>query len=791
MVKLFSFTIAALLALYQQFRKKWVLTLICILIIGISYAAMFRHYASFRFESKSNDLVYMVEAKLLDLRLKIRGPLKGTGKVGILAVDEASIAEFGRWPFSRRYYAQALQNLKSLGVKWVGFDAIFSEPERASAEDFVPIIQSLKAQKSNRNLSIQLSKFDNLLAISPPDQSFQKAIAAFGSLVLGYVYFVQESELPTQHKDPKLRFPQLERMAQSSEILADLPKGRTLDSYPELMQTAGLIANTEEISSAASHFAFFNNSVDNDAIFRWVTLFAHEQGHLMPSLSLKLAAEYLQRDIFVVFDEYGVETVALVSRENPEDVLDIPIDARGAGRMLINHLGPRQTFRHYSLADVYHNRLTEKEKKQLKDSVLILGGTATGTNDIRPNPFDSALDGVENHAAALDNILSQNFLRRPVSIYKTELLIILIVGLLFAPIMIFGHALVSGAAALVFLIGYYFLDRHFWFGQGTWTYIAVPCLEIIGMFVLTTVYKYLTEELERKRLKGAFQHYLSPQVINQMLEHPEAMQLGGVRRELTVLFSDMRGFTTLSESLTPEQLCVLMNDYFTPMTTIILRSGGVLDKYIGDAIMAFWGAPLPMPNNADIAAQVAIEMLYALERLNQEFIRKQFPTVDIGIGLNTGPMSVGNMGSLERFTYTVMGDAVNLGSRLEGLTKDYGIKIMISESTAKLLSPGKFLTRDIDDIRVKGKHEPVHVFEIMMPNALPNLADVRALIAHFAEGRKAYKAQHWQEAMEHFHHCLELRPSDVASLLYIERCRESLVNPPAANWDGVYTFTHK
>jgi adenylate cyclase len=775
----------------SSIRHKLSLVTLCLLVIAGSYYAMFQHYRSFRFSKTDTDLIYRIESKLLDFRLKQRGPIKGSGHVGILAIDERSIAEFGRWPFSRRYYAQAFANLKQLGVRWIGFDAIFSEAERTANEDFQPLFQSLANDKRPGNIQKNLQLYQSMQNQSPADLSFQSSIASFQNITLGYLYYGHPREAERNRKPGESAFPQLERMAEASQIMADVPPGRTLHDYPELSRAYGLVSNTAEISAAGQHFAFFSNDNDSDAINRWVTLVADVDGQLMPSLALKTAAEYLNREIFVIFDEFGVETVALVDRENPEDVLDVPIDIRGAGRMLINPIGPGGSFKHFSLADAYYNTFSEKEKQQLKGSILLLGGTAAGTNDIRPNAFDSAIDGVENHAAALDNMISRNFLRRPVSIYKTELLIILGVGLVFAPLMIYAHALMSGLAVLLFVVGYYYLDKHLWFGRGIWTYIAVPCLEIIAMGFITTIYKYMTEELERKKLKGAFQHYLSPEVINQMLEHPEAMQLGGVRQELTVLFSDVRGFTTISESLSPEKLCELMNDYFTPMTSLILRSGGVLDKYIGDAIMAFWGAPIPLPQHADSAAQVALDMLRALDRVKQDFKTKQFPPIEIGIGLNTGPMSVGNMGSNERFTYTVMGDAVNLGSRLEGLTKDYGIQIMISEYTQKQLTPGRFFTRDLDHIRVKGKLEPVHVFELIRPETFRSQQDLQTFIDTFHAGRRAYAEKRWDDAVQAFNACLLQRPGDGASALYVQRCMEYRGHPPIENWDGVYTFKHK
>jgi adenylate cyclase len=316
-------------------------------------------------------------------------------------------------------------------------------------------------------------------------------------------------------------------------------------------------------------------------------------------------------------------------------------------------------------------------------------------------------------------------------------------------------------------------------------------MEVSLMFTLVTLYKYMTEEQEKKKVKGAFQHYLSPEVIDQVLDNPDQLRLGGQRKELTVFFSDVRGFTTISETLTPEKLSELMNEYFTPMTGIVLRSKGVLDKYIGDAIMAFWGAPLEMENHADVAAGAAIEMLYALDKLRLDFKKKGLPDIDIGIGLNSGPMSVGNMGSGERFTYTVMGDSVNLGARLEGLTKEYGIKLMISEFTQKLLPPGKYFTRDLDDIRVKGKNEPVKVFHLMRPDFFPDPKMIRDFIGHFEEGRKAYKTQSWQAAQDHFAKCLFMKPDDKATSIYLDRISHYLEEAPGQSWDGVYTFKHK
>lgn len=776
----------------HQVLKKLPVAAICATIIGLSYYTLVSHY--FRFSRvvagvSAQDALYMVEAKLFDFKVKLRGTQKKPTKVGVLAIDEKSLQKFGSWPFSRRFYDQAFRNLKTLGVQWIGYDAIYADRERANIEDISSEMASMVGLTNKIQLAGSLAKIQSLRDVSPADASFRSGMQEFQNIVMGYFYFASEREATTNLGKAD-KFKGLDMMLGSEIQGIDMPEGRTMDDYL-LTKAYGLVANTPYLAEATPHFAFFNNDADDDAINRWITLVTNVNGHLMPSLGLKTIAEYLNREIFVFFNSTGIESIALVNRDDESDTIELPVDANGQGRMLLNHRGPGRSFYHFSLVDAYNNTFSEKEKKALKDSVLLLGATATGTNDIRPNPFDPTIDGVENHAALMDNILSKNFFKRPASIFKIERSIVLVVGFLFTLILMGTSALWSGLSVLTFLVGYYYVDKFLWFSNGIWAYMAVPCVEIGLMFTVVTLYKYMTEEREKKKVKGAFQHYLSPEVIDQVLDNPDQLRLGGEKKELTVFFSDVRGFTTISESLSPEKLCELMNEYFTPMTGIVLRSKGVLDKYIGDAIMAFWGAPLHLENSADVAAQASIDMLYALDRLRIDFKQKGLPDIDIGIGLNTGPMSVGNMGSVERFTYTVMGDAVNLGSRLEGLTKEYGIKIMVSEFTHRRLTPQKFFTRDLDDIRVKGKNEPVKVFHLMRPDFFPDAQMIRTFIGHFEEGRRAYTLQKWDESKKAFSLCLQMKPDDKASVMYIERVEEYMKESPGQEWDGVYTFKHK
>ena len=757
---------------------------LCVAITFLCVGTMWLHYSGRG--GVISSLITTVETRLLDMRFQLRGPIKPSGKVGILAIDEKTIQRFGRFPFSRTWYEQALGNLKDLGAGWIGFDVTFSEPERPMLAEAIPVLDRIKAN-GGRNAA-DWDEIASLNTNSLADQVLFRTLKNYEKTVMGFFYYAKDWEAKALGENP---FTTLDRMAEASAIQVLItPDGKELKDYPALNATAA-VGNTPYLTDAGGGFAFFNNESDEDAIMRWVTLVRSINGSLMPSLSLKTAAQGLGREIVVFFDRYGVEEVALVNPDDDKDVVKIPVDPEGYGRILINHYGAGETIPHFSLADAYDNKFTPEQKKALKGMTLLLGPTAIAINDQRANPFDAGINGVENHAAVVENIFSQKFMRRPVDIYKTELLLVIAISLIFSPMMIYTRAAHSGIAAVLFMVGYFYFDKYYWFSRGTWAYIGMPYMNIAALFIGVTLLKYVTEEKERKKVSGAFAFYLSPDVIDQMLEDPEALKLGGVKKELTVFFSDVRSFTTISENLDAEKLGQLMNAYFTPMEALIKQSGGTLDKYIGDAIMAFWGAPVAMPDSADRAAISAVKMMFALDKIRSDFAQRGLPKIDIGIGLNTGIMSVGNFGSDERFCYTVMGDEVNLGARLEGLTKEYGIKIMISEKTQRKLTVKELITRDLDDIRVKGKNEPVKVFELIRPDYLQTEQAIRDLVGEFVLGREAYRAQNWTQAIKHMHQCLTIKPDDGPAAMYIERIKERQAEPVMDHWDGVYTFKHK
>jgi len=735
------------------------------------------------------NLLVTFENKSLDYRFILMGKQKPTGKIGILAIDEKSIQKFGRWPFPRKIYEQAFVNLKKSGVDWIGFDVVWDQPERPLLEDAMPQIQNMKL--GPKQAQAALDSINKMRQASLSDASIAAAIRNFERIVLGY-YFYAPFEKEAIMSLSGREFTAIDGMQESVISLFQVPEGSDLKDYSDLAVGA-IVGNTPVIASSSKNFGFFNNDPeDDDAIWRSVNLVKHAKGALLPSMSLKMASSMLGRPVFVNFDRIGVESIMLPDEADDKKTIEIPVDPVGNGKALINHLGPSKTLRHISLADAFDNSFSDQEKAAIKGMSFIMGPTAIAINDLRANPFDSTFNGVEQHATVIDNIVSKRFLSRPKDIMLTEVKVLVIFGFIFAVLLSVSSAFTSALFLAASYVVYYYIDKHFWFSKGIWVFIGLPYMQITGMFLFVTLYKYFVEERERRKVKGAFQHYLSPAVMEQVLSDPDRLKLGGERRECTMFFSDVRGFTGISEALPPEKLVELMNDYLSPMTDIILKSGGVLDKYIGDAIMAFWGAPIDNPDQTDTAVTVVLRMLEKLEELRKTFPAKGFPVIDIGCGLNTGVVSVGNMGSAERFAYTVMGDAVNLCARLESITKEYGVRCVVSEYTvSKLKNRDSLLLRDIDDIVVKGKKEAVKIYELMHPSYFMQPRVIPNFIGEFEMMRKAYRSQDWLKAKAHLQECLIIRPEDGPSNLYVARIREMEKMPHIENWDGVHVFKHK
>jgi adenylate cyclase len=454
------------------------------------------------------------------------------------------------------------------------------------------------------------------------------------------------------------------------------------------------------------------------------------------------------------------------------------------GRVYVNFHGPSYTYPHYSMADVVEHKVPAGA---LAGKIILIGATATGIGDLRTTPF-GGLDypGVEIHANVIDNILHGNFLSRGARESLSDLLLIFLFGV---PLGIW-MALVSPRwmGCGVFLLLLLAAVDYFAFLRGSWLNFTIPALTLTANVILVSLFRVLVEEKEKRRVRTAFGQYLSPEVVRRLLLNPELVEPR--KTEITVMFSDIRGFTTISEKLDAQELAIFLNQYLSDMTHIVFERRGTLDKYIGDAVMAFWNAPFEEADHAALACHSALEMMARIHQMQKKWEAEGKPRLDIGIGLNTGVASVGNMGSSLRYGYTALGDSVNLASRLEGLNKDYGTHILVNETTYLATKDSGFVFRELDLIRVKGKLQPVVIYELVTA-AADLSADTQARLDRFHQARALFQQRRWLDAQSAFQSILDQWPDDGPARAYWKRCQEYLFDEPPSGWDGVFTMTHK
>jgi class 3 adenylate cyclase len=425
---------------------------------------------------------------------------------------------------------------------------------------------------------------------------------------------------------------------------------------------------------------------------------------------------------------------------------------------------------------------------ELKGGVFFYGLTATGTHDLNPMPFSPRYPMVGAVANVFNTIVTGQFIIPLGDIWRLPLF--LAIGLFTGYILSSRTTIRGSMFTLLFLVAYLLFAYWLFAERRIWIQVVGPTGTILLSDVAIVWYKFSTAEKKRKFIKSAFEHYMNPAVVDQIAANPDMLELGGKEMVLTAFFSDVGGFTTISEQLTPHQLVELLNEYLTAMTDIVLKYDGLLDKYEGDAIMAVFGAPIHFPDHATKACYAALEMQERLREMRAKWKSEGRPELKARIGLNTGSMIVGNMGSLTRFDYTVMGDSVNLASRLEGVNKQYSTDIMISQFTLELCKPD-VVVREIDLIRVQGKTEPVTIYEVLarVNDGLPE--DMKSVVEHYSRGLEAYRRRVWETGIEEFRRALEIKPDDGPSLTYLKRCSEYLSAPPSDDWDGVYIMITK
>jgi adenylate cyclase len=716
----------------------------------------------------------------------------------IIDYDQRSLEREGQWPWSRFKLGELVHQLANYGVLVVGFDVFFPEYERnLTAELRNRIELNPDYSETVQDLLPQLDDYQELL---DGDRYFSEAMESV-DVVLGFSFRFNEGIRTGVLPEPIFRISALE------SAMISLPN----------MQ--GFVGNVEILQQGARGAGFFDTQPDVDGIIRSSPLIMQFQNNIYPSLALDMARLYLFQEEFSA----DIEADASGARPELQGIYmgrnRIPTDAKG--QVLVPYIGTSGSFPYISATDVLRGALTPEQEELLFNSIVLVGTTATGLYDLRATPVQEVYPGVEIHAnilnallgsaktmvidgegsttesdiGALGNLMSvlnegslSPFPSRPDWEVGVIRLVIIVMGIGLSLIYPYFGPLLLGISSITFLVGLSFLNFQLWNRYNLDFSLVILLLLIILLATINMTYGFLKEGLTRKAIKGMFDQYVPPAHINAMLDDPEKYNFEGEDKELSVLFSDIRGFTAISEKLSAAGLKAMLNDFFTPITGIIFEQQGTIDKYVGDMVMAFWGAPMEDPDHRTHAVAAALQMLRKVEELKPEFAAKGYPEIDVGVGINTGLMSVGDMGSTYRRSYTVLGDAVNLGSRLEGLTKAYGVKLLIGEQTHDKLQG--FLCRQVDKVQVKGKEEPIRIYEPLcaISEASPELL---SLVNEYHEAYAKYLAQDWVTAARMFTVLQEKSPQTYLYTLYRERIatlREQRLPP---DWDGTFRHTSK
>jgi len=711
------------------------------------------------------DLIDRLEAIFYDAKLRLTMPRGIDERIAIIDIDEKSLAEQGRWPWGRDRLALLMDQLfDHYGIRLAGVDVVFAEPDISSG------IKSLESL-SKHDLRDDAA-FQGVFRALRPKLDYDARFAASlknRKVILGY-YF-------SNIEDGK-----------SSGVLPEptFAAGSFADKRIEFRNWLSFGGNLERLQSAAAGAGHFNLRVDFDGIARRVPLLAEYGGAYYESLALAMVQALLDFPPIVPgyadsSDRYaGLEWLEL---KGPSGRLSIPVDEEVT--TLIPYRGPQGSFPYYSATDVMNGRVATN---RLKDRIVLIGTTAPGLLDLRATPVSTAYPGVEAHANLVAGMLDGNIKNKPSYMLAVEVVQVFVAGILLIILLPALSPLKATLTGSVVLLGLTGINLYLWdTGNLVAPFASAAALAIL-LYALNMSWGYFVESKTKRQFTELFGQYVPPELVDEMSKNPEGYSMNGRKAELTVLFSDIRGFTTISEGLQPDQLATLMNEYLGAMTEEIRKQRGTLDKYIGDAIMAFWGAPVEDTEHARHAVITALEMQAVLKDLNRHLIEKGWPELKIGVGVNTGMMTVGDMGSPVRKAYTVMGDAVNLGSRLEGITKQYGVGIILGEDTRERMGDG-FVLRELDRVRVKGKDKPVGIYE-----PLGRIGQVTAEtiedVQRWNEALQAYRAQDWDRAEKLLSNLAHNRPHYLYDL-YATRIVRYRENPPGADWDGVTTFETK
>ncbi|MDZ4239972.1 MAG: adenylate/guanylate cyclase domain-containing protein [Hydrogenophaga sp.] len=719
-----------------------------------------------------DDIIY-------DTRLRATMPGTLDDRVVIVDIDEKSLAEVGRWPWSRNHMARLVDTLfEDQRIALLGFDTVFAEPDDSSG------LRQLQ-QLASGPLADQPGFAQRLQSLQPKldfDAQFARALQG-RPVVLGY-YFTSDRDGRTSGVLPE------------PVIQPEALQGRRLPAT----RWDGFGANIAPLVQAAPRAGFFNAITSNDGVVRSLPLLAEHEGRYYESLSLAMFRLLLDSprvepgfagESQRALDHQALQGVRLTANGAPPGSasLAIPVDQRVA--TLVPYRGPGGprggSFTYVSAADVLAGRLPIG---RLNNKIVLVGTTAPGLLDLRVTPVGETYPGVETHANLIVGLLDGGLISKPDYALGYEIIVLVSAGLVLAlalPLLSAGRAVALSAGVVAGVVG---LNFWLYLGHGLVLPLASTLVMAVFAFALNMSYGYLVESRSKRELAQLFGTYVPPELVDEMVKHPDRYSMTATTRELTVMFCDMRGFTQLSETMEPTQLQALLNTVFSRLTTVIRNHRGTIDKYMGDCVMAFWGAPVHTPNHATLAVQAAQGMVAAIEQVNREHAREGLPAIGVGIGINTGAMCVGDMGSTLRRSYTVVGDAVNLGARLEGLSRLYGSDIIVSETTQ--VQATQFRWQELDRVRVKGKASAVTIFTPLDTHdtAPPNPEQAEEL-RQWQLALQAWREQDWDPCEHHLHNLRRQNEKKVLYRLYAERVALARQHPPHPMWDGTTHFETK
>ena len=711
--------------------------------------------------------IQQMENIAYDKHLLLTMPKRIDDRIVIVDIDEASLTAEGQWPWGRDKLSRFVERLfEEYQIAIVGFDIVFAEADESSG---LKVLEQLAEttlkddEKFRANLQVLRPELDY-------DGRFAEMIQKY-PVILGY-YFNFAASGEDASKIGRLPAP-------------TFVKGTFKGKRIAFLEADGYGANIGQLESSALGSGHFNPVNDPDGVVRRVPMLIAFGGAYYASLSLEMVRHLLgSNEIIPHFEKplfggkgyQGLEWLEVGDKR-------IPVDGRL--QALVPYRGHKGSFPYISATDVLHGNA---DKLLLKGATVLVGTTAPGLLDLRSTPVAEAYPGVEVHANLIGGIIDGTVKQLPEYTLGAEVLLLILFGLAMAIVVPIMSPLAATVTTLGLLVLYTGFNFFIWTAGNFVLPVASGVMMLLTMFVLNMSYGYFIETRGKRQITGLFGQYVPPELVDEMAEHPMDYSLDAQSREMTVLFSDVRGFTTLSERLNPKELSELMNLFLTPMTRVIHEQRGTIDKYMGDAIMAFWGAPIEDPNHARHALEAGMQMLEKLEEVNARFVARGWPEIRIGVGVNTGMMSVGNMGSEFRMAYTVLGDAVNLGSRLEGLTKGYGVWIIVSESTKDAVP--EYAYRELDRVRVKGKDKPVAIYQPLCPKEKMD-KHWKDELKLYREALRFYRAQDWDMAEMNLLNLQRTSRSPSLYKVYVERVAQYRENPPGENWDGVFTHTSK